>query len=823
MAFGSASAASAPPSIATPAAQSAQLAASAASAASSTSRPTSSLLSNPGRRGPFATERFEVFRGWERVEVDLPLRVEDLAEITVPISAGTIAPGRHPVVLLLHGRHQWCSDVGGPEPDPVPAWCNFEGATIPVPSYTGYRYLANALASQGRIVISISANGINAQDSNRDLGATARALLIEYHLDRLSRANAGRVAGYGDRLVGHVDLSRTVLMGHSRGGEGVVRSAQVTADTPGLPYRLVGVIPLAPTSYGRAAPPTVPTVTILPSCDGDVEDLQGQTYVDRGRDLYGAKGALSSSVWVPGGNHNYFNTEWTPGLSVSNTGWDDADYVYADPPATGSCRSDVRLDSAAVRHVGLQYMAAAVRLMQDGDTSLQPLFDGGGAQVTSLARAGITVRSASLAGPDRLLLAPSPSTRVTTSGLAANLCDGSGINAALAEHVVCASDVATAGQDTMWLGSPFVPGNLAGRTAINVTWSGPGTAFADLRQPVNLRTATRLSARVVLDPEAQGTVRLAVRDAKGRIAVANSAGLPAIALTQGDAELRLWAQTLWAPTSAFRGVDLSRIVAVGLSTRGQGRAWLIDASRRLPRGASPSTALPVAEVHDHIATIAGGTTSLIPITIVLNRPVRKAAHLRVAVNPAIDESIISGVVRNVRVAPGTRRATVRVPVTMPAAVGPGATVTVGVAIYALSGATVGMFRSNLTVVPTNVALRTVTLPQPSVIAPAGGALTWEFVADQPGRVSVAADLLSAGMDFADIDPDFLAAQGLPTSGPITSETLLTLRSTQVADDRYVITLPLSSTARTGANITFTVTSVQGAYAPDVSTLSGQVG
>ena len=53
-------------------------------------------------------------------------------------------------------------------------------------------------------------------------------------------------------------------------------------------------------------------MTILPGCDGDVSDLQGQMYVDGTRGV--SRGtALHSAVYMVGANHNYFNSEWTPG------------------------------------------------------------------------------------------------------------------------------------------------------------------------------------------------------------------------------------------------------------------------------------------------------------------------------------------------------------------------------------------------------------------------------------------------------------------------------------------------------------------------------
>lgn len=765
------------------------------------------------------TRRLTVFRGWERVEVDLPWRVEDLAELTIPVDAtGAILPGRHPVVLLLHGRHQWCARVGGEVPDPAPSWCGGVPSGIPVSSYTGYRYLAKRLAAEGRIVISISANGINAQDNTGDLGATARALLIDYHLRRLAKANERPTRGYGDLLIGHLDLSRTVLLGHSRGGEGVVRAAQIAADTPDTPYGLAGIIPLAPVSFARMAPPTVPTITILPACDGDVSDQQGQTYVDRGRDLYGGHGAVQSSVWIPGANHNYFNTQWTPGLSVSQTGADDAGEAYTDDTVTsGSCATGLRLTPAQERAVGAAYLSAAVRLQQDDDTAMLPLFDGTGMQLPSVP--DVIVRSASRVGPDRDLLVPTPEARVTSSGVAAAVCRGDQLRTPFDE--VCGAGVAMPGQDTMWLGSSFVRGPLPGRTALAVTWEADGHALVDLDHPMDLSRVVRLSARVVLDPTSTGTVLLAVRDADGHVGTAPTAGLPVAPVTFGPAPLRLWAQTLWAPPSAFTGVDLSRVVAVGLATTGQGRAWLIDASRRTHRPAYAAHPLPVADLRDGTVTVPGGITQQVPLTVSLSRPLERTAVLRITVQAATDDSIVSGLQQDVHVQAGMRRATVKVPVSMPTAVGPGSAATVGVAIYPVSGVTVGAFRSTLTVVPSGVAIRMVTLPQPNVVASPGEAMQWDFVADRPGRVFIDVALAAAAMDFAELDPMFRARYGLPASGPMDG-TFLRMESTQVDATHYRVSLPLSDAARPGSHVTFIVMSIQGAAAPDVGTFSGMV-
>ena len=777
---------------------------------------------NPGERGPFGTRTVTVFDGWDTVDVGLPLPTEDLAELTLPTAdRGGVASGRFPVVLLLHGRHAWCSDVGRPVPEPGPEWC--PSPFIPVPSYTGYRYVAERLASQGRIVISISANGINAQDNGTaDLGATARARLVEHHLLRLARADRRSTPGYGDLLVGHVDLGRTVLMGHSRGGEGVVRAAQLLANGDGGSITVAGVIPLAPVSYLGMAPPVVPTVTLLPACDGDQEEQPGQMYQDRGRDLYGGRGALLSSIWVPGGNHNYFNTEWTPGLSVSETGSDDADYVFAQ--ATGSCEASRRLTPAQQRTVGLHYMAAAVRYAQDADIRWLTLLDGTGRQLPVVERLGRTVRATSLAGPDRLLQVPSPTTVVRAQGLAAAPCRGDSVATPPDPTPVCGTGVAETGQDTAWITPRWVRyAPLPGRTAIEVAWQRAGSALIPLDAPVDLSEAARLSARVVLDPASTGSVGLAVRDARGNIATLRTSGLPVTPLTAGVAELRLWPQAVWVDPGRFAGVDLTRIVAVGISTQGQGRGWLLDVSRRTSSPAPAARVLPAASVQGASATIPTGSTVNVPITVSLARVADRPARLVVQVGTSLNPEVVPGLTRRVSIPAGAREVTVQVPVTMPAGADSSSAASVPVAIYPTSGATLARQRDLLSVAPSDVRVPLVSLPSPNAFAEPGTSLTWDFVSDIPGQVTVAMRVQASGMDYADLDPAFLRENGLPASGPIPSNVDLTLVTTPVAPDTYRATLPLSTSARPGAGLSFFLESVQGGVAVGIYSMYGGVG
>lgn len=171
------------------------------------------------------------------------------------------------------------------------------------------------------MTLSISANGINGQDHfAEDGGAQARSSLIRQHLARWADWSAHRAsAPAAVRQASAADLSRVLLVGHSRGGEGVNRAAldSVTpppADQDGyrgpVRWKIRGTVPIGPTIFGNNPAPDVPSMTILPGCDGDVSDLQGQNFVDGTRGV--SRGAaLHSAVYVIGANHNFFNSEWT--------------------------------------------------------------------------------------------------------------------------------------------------------------------------------------------------------------------------------------------------------------------------------------------------------------------------------------------------------------------------------------------------------------------------------------------------------------------------------------------------------------------------------
>ena len=794
------------------------------------------LPPDPAAAGPYATKRLDIVRSWAGVDVGFPPEaaefigsnlVEDVSEVTYPVDAsGDVPSGRFPIVVLLHGMHAWCAGKG-PVMDPAPVWCP-EGER-PVPNYQGYRYLADVLASQGRIVVSVSANAVNALDFWASWGGLpisgmdARARLVAYHLGVMASANAGPVEGLGDALVGHVDVDRTVLVGHSRGGEGVTAAAMSLERMTDAPGTVVGVVNLAPTAFAESAPATAATVTLLPACDGDVSDLQGQGYVERGRDLYGDQGSLRSSVWFAGGNHNYLNTEWTPGLSLSGTGKDDAELAYDTGRASGSCQPQLRLSPEQERAVGLAYVAAFTRLVQDGEAGVLSLLDGTGTVPDTIAQEGLTVRVSSLAGPDRLLAVPDPQTRVSGDGLRIRLCNGSRLPSNDVEYRgYCGFRRVRPGFDTSWLGVDYFPVPLPGRTAVHLRWTSAGSGVMELGDAVDLTDSTRLSARVIVDPRTRGTVRMVVRDASGASATLPLRGLPLQPLTRGMSAARLVPQQAWIDLADAEGIDLEHVTAVGLATTGSGGAWLLDLSHRTGTPAPVAAVLPVATV-EHAEFRVGPGTSTVRLRVQLDRPAPNGA--RFAVGMSFPELLNARLLSNfVEVAPGANSAEIPITVTVPQVVSPTDQFGGYVGLYPMRGATTEMQGASANIIPEGVTTRTLTLDAPIVEANPGHALTWTFRSSDGAPVSVDLTFVDASMDYSDLTRRFRNERGLPASGPIVDNGQLQLFTEEVSPGVFEATLPLSTSAARGAWISYRVSSVSGAALPEGDLiLTGTVG
>ena len=537
------------------------------------------LTDDPGVPGahPITTSDYAL------APVKLP-GIPALSEMVGHVVAPTDATDSSPLVLFLHGRHIACyKPKAGATPPGIefptgPSAWKCPGTQLPVPSYLGYDYAQRLLATQGYVTVSISADAINALDYLvADGGAEARSVLIRKHLEQWMQ-----FVGDGDQ---HADLDNVILVGHSRGGEGANR-ASLNLPT-GSGYTVTGQVLIGPTDFGFQAAPLMPTVTVLPYCDGDVSDLQGQNFTDDGRDL-GLGLAFHSSILVMGANHNFFNTEWTPGISVARS-FDDW-----SGPATKTCGVDNpgRLSAAQQRKVGKTYLAGAVHLFADDDQDVLPMFDGSAVTVASADDAD--VRSHAIGGSDFPMALPGINTSVgDTDGASLRLCWGTSDT-----DRPKACEPGEGSLRTPHWPSAFVPG-VPVRRDFEMAWTAPDqTVGIDLSAPWDLTDADHLDLRTIVDPQL-GRAKLDVQlfDGVGGSAIVtpDNAGV-LLPLPGRDYSLpKRWGQTLRTPLDGVTGVDLSDIVTIDLiSHTPDGRVWILDMSAASAAGITePSGETPL--------------------------------------------------------------------------------------------------------------------------------------------------------------------------------------------------------------------------------------
>jgi hypothetical protein len=237
-------------------------------------------------------------------------------------------PGPFPVALFVHGNH-----------DPLAF------------SDEGYIYLCELLASYGILAGTIDANFLNGFSFGEN---GARGILHLEHVRQFQAWNATP----GHPLYGKVNLNKIMLVGHSRGGEGVGHASYYNTYTGNQPVVLDGSAGLGPYSLPlKACVGIAPTdsqyvpfegptgirdnyLIIHGSRDGDVYDFQGYKTYDRAHPinlsnpLQDAAG-FKTLLWCVGANHNWFNSTWDNegNPSVTREEQEDVAKVYINSMA----------------------------------------------------------------------------------------------------------------------------------------------------------------------------------------------------------------------------------------------------------------------------------------------------------------------------------------------------------------------------------------------------------------------------------------------------------------------------------------------------------
>ncbi|MFC4069641.1 hypothetical protein [Actinoplanes subglobosus] len=649
---------------------------------------------DPGVKGPYATTTGEYSLPGVKLST-YPSRVEMDAVVVAPKGA----PGKRPLALFLHGRHWTC--YAGDDLESISLQWPCPAGSAAVPSHRGYLEAQRLLASQGYITVSISANGINAQDNaDSDGGAQARSALVRMHLARWAdwsgtgRSGAPAIV----RSAPRADLSRVFLMGHSRGGEGVSRAALDSLNPPArddyrgrVRWTVRGLLLVGPTIFGQNPQPDVPSATILPGCDGDVSDLQGQMFVDATRGVSTGR-ALHSALYMVGANHNYFNTEWTPGQAVGPA-FDD--FQAEDDPLCTAGVAPARLTPPQQQTAGATYIATAARLFVGGDDRARPLLDGTGVRAPS-------------AGPARVLSHAIGANRTAAIVPGATLAVQ---NARLCEQVPAPAEAACLGSDTFAASPHFVPFQAPEPDRYAVALDRPGTATLKPAKALPVAGSRALALRLIVPPNAPATgFTVAVTDDRGRraeLGTATVTGLPGT-----DWTTSYWAQEVRLPLPA----GIRSVARLDITPRGDGPAWLIDAW-----GWSPGTPAPRPAALDRVdvgeITVEEGDSGTATYTVRVRTQGPKAAKVRLFLTDARTYETTNWLVD---VKPGTTR--IPVPVKVPGNTTYGGDRRYTLTAKAVRSAVVGDYDGGV-VVTEDEPVPDVTIT-PSATAAEGSPLTW---------------------------------------------------------------------------------------------------
>jgi hypothetical protein len=183
-------------------------------------------------------------------------------------------------------------------------------------------------------------------------------------------------------LTGKIDFTNVGLMGHSRGGQGVLAAYNLYRN-PGIDPRatpspdvnwpsripgmnIKGIFEIAPTDY------PLPTASngsgaqylngdgsawnvLLPMCDGDVRNLEGVRVFDRMMAYTGGYSPVpadspatqKSSYTVWGTNHNFFNAEWQQSDPLALCTGNGNVPLFSNPATDGSGSPNQRTISSA--------------------------------------------------------------------------------------------------------------------------------------------------------------------------------------------------------------------------------------------------------------------------------------------------------------------------------------------------------------------------------------------------------------------------------------------------------------------------------------------
>jgi hypothetical protein len=200
----------------------------------------------------------------------------DMPGVTDPMQISNVKPD-YPLIVIIHGNGH---------------------------DYTSYYFLLEHFAKNGFIAASIDVRFLNGGIESDGMGALGRANALFPHLNILNTK-------FGIKVQNNIGI-----MGHSRGGESVIKAARLNQQGA-LGYNINAVISLAPTDqYGSevlGGAWTKPYFVLYGSRDGDIDGgiwVPGYTVPLTGFAQYDrANGSVKSMCFVYRATHNGFITD----------------------------------------------------------------------------------------------------------------------------------------------------------------------------------------------------------------------------------------------------------------------------------------------------------------------------------------------------------------------------------------------------------------------------------------------------------------------------------------------------------------------------------
>lgn len=220
---------------------------------------------------------------------------ENGTEIPFPLDGvlGVPEGDNNPVVFILHGAHP-IEDVTESR------------------YYQGFSYLAEALAQQGYLAISININRAFSFEPVEGNENERAYQIFQAYRALLEQANAGEKR-FDIDLTGKADLSRISFIGHSRGGDNGAYIAKRLSEEGQTPARGVMLVASPLNSGYTAVYSDVPMAVVLPQYDGDVVGLDSYGMFSYAYAHPETHTSPIAAAFLYGGDHSQFNTLLTEG------------------------------------------------------------------------------------------------------------------------------------------------------------------------------------------------------------------------------------------------------------------------------------------------------------------------------------------------------------------------------------------------------------------------------------------------------------------------------------------------------------------------------